>query len=326
LQGMLLKHRGGSGFGPGRLTGPEVGNFEQLAVDVSAILRDEARHAPSVQEPAAVKQMAAVQAAQQAQQAVQAPSVPAAAANSQPADQRINGMIACMEGAIQMYKHSPPEMQEGVLVTLRAALLSAVSTCNDIIANNEVANVPNVQAAAANSQPADQRINGMIACMEGAIQMYKHSPPEMQEGVLVTLRAALLSAVSTCNGIIANNEVANVQAYQTATLAPEAVSAPAAPTAAPKSLGGIDDNSQVLQQVYSKLKAAAGDGKMGLRKGLDPQDASELADNIAEMRSLLVGELDGGIPEPTEQSSSGGSKYQELLAKAKAEKEAKNGN
>jgi hypothetical protein len=170
--------------------------------------------------------------------------------------------------------------------------------------------------------------------------MYKHSPPEVQEGVLVTLRAALLSAVSTCNDIIANNEVANVQAYQTVTSDVRTSQAPEVqeeeigvwePAAAAPAYTGTDTNSQVLEQVYNKLKAASGDGKMGLRKGLDPKDASELADGIAEMRALLVGELDTGIPEPEGQPGAASAtptsqKYQELLAKARAQKEAKNGN
>jgi hypothetical protein len=339
LMGMLLKHRGGSGFGPGRLTGGEVNSFDMLATDISAILRDEARNAPMVEELAAIKQMATVQAAQQAA----APAAPAAVQeqSTQPTADRVNGMFACMEGAMQMYKHSPPELQEGVLVTLRAALLSAVNTCNDIIAVNEGVNPPAYQTASStagssasqgdrSAQPTSDRINGMFAVMEGAIQMYKFSPPELQESVLVTLRAALLSAVSTCNDIIANNEVANVQAYQTAT---SSTAAPAQEeeigtweAAAPT---GSDTNSQVLEQVYNKLKAASGDGKMGLRQGLDPNEASELADGIAEMRSLLVGELDTGIPERTSSEASAtptSQSYQELLAKARAEKDAKNNN
>jgi hypothetical protein len=42
---------------------------------------------------------------------------------------------------------------------------------------------------------------------------------------------------------------------------------------------------------------------MGLWNGLDPKYASELADaGIEEMRVLVVGELDGGIPEAEGQS------------------------
>ena len=43
------------------------------------------------------------------------------------------------------------------------------------------------------------------------------SPPELQRGVILTLRTALLSAVNTCNKIIAENDVENFQQYQQAT-------------------------------------------------------------------------------------------------------------
>jgi hypothetical protein len=346
LMGMLLKHRGGPGFGPGRLTGADVNSYDQLSMDVAAILRDEARNSPSLGEPAVFAQMAAVAAAKQ-QAAAPAPSVTADVAipmkNAQPAGERIDGMIGCIEGATQMYKNSPPELQEGILVMLRAALLSAVNTCNDLIANPMVTAGGAIQPKTA--QPVGERINSMIGCIEGATQMYKNSPPELQEGILVMLRAALLSAVHTCNDIIANNEVANVQAYQTATSDVQAP-APSTPmqvydavqvqeevTAQPSPVASTatDTNSQVLEQVYNKLKAAAGDGKMGLRKGLNPKDASELADSIAEMRSMLVDELTTGIPEgeagaPSEGEAGAPSKYQQMLAKARADKEAKNGN
>lgn len=328
LMGMLLKHRGGTGFGAGRLKGGDIGTFEQLALDTAVILRDEARNGPGVAEPAFVGQMAAASAPASIGQILTQPV----------GNDRINSMIACIEGALSMYKNSPPELQEGVLTTLRAALLAAVNTCNDVM--GEMPTLPSQPAVA--GQPAGDRITSMNAVMEGAIQMYKNSPPELQGAVLVTIRAALLSAVNTCNDVIANNEVANMQAYQAATGTTAA--APPAPVsskpakfsdavqvdAAAPSYSGTDDNSQVLERVYEKLKAASGDGKLGLNKDLSPSDASELADGIAHMRSLLVEELDTGIPDDpssaTKSTSDTGNKYQEMLAKAKAEKEAKKDN
>jgi hypothetical protein len=336
LMGTLLKHRGGSGFGAGRLRGEDIRNFEQLAMDLAAILRDEARNRPGVEQPAFFEQMASVASTQQTVTPSAAVSTEAMVQiPSQPTGGRVNSMIACIEGAILMYKNSPPELKEGILATLRAALLSAVNSCNEIIGDE----VPNLQAQqTTTSQPIGDRINSMNAVIEGAVQMYKNSPPELHGPVLVTLRAALLSAVSTLNSIIANNEVANVQAYQTATASVQAplpsapvVATPVAPEQVASSYSGTDANSQVLKKVYQKLQAAAGEGKMGLRADLSPSDALELADDIAEMRAMLVNELDGGIPEDSSGSvtasaapSDTGSKYQEMLAKARADKEAKN--
>lgn len=55
--------------------------------------------------------------------------------------------------------------------------------------------------------------------------------------------------------------------------------------------------------------------------------AASLADKVVEMKGMLIEELEAGIPESTNNqantSTAGGSKYQQMLAKAKAEKEAK---
>lgn len=367
LMGLLLKHRGGPGFGAGRIQGAEIARFETLAADLVATLRAEAptAAAPANQyfqqeyPPAAPVTVAAAGGA-----IAQAPRVPL------PAGDRINSMLACIEGAVQMYKNSPPELQEGVLVTLRAALLSAMGTCNEIVAFTDPRTAPSATAtqfydaaqpsapsagpggaiAQAPRVPAGDRINSMLAYIEGAILMYKNAPPELQGGVLVTLRMALLSAVSTCNEIVAYKEVEKIEAYDPRTassvvsttptqfydVVPEApeqqvqfaasdvVSAPADIT---PTYSGNDENSAFLETVYKKLKEAAGEGKMGLRKDLGAADAEDLANDIFRMRSLLVDELNGGIPESSSidtsaSSSPTTSKYQEMLAKVRADKAA----
>jgi hypothetical protein len=300
-------------------------------------------------------------------------------------------------------------LQEGILITLRSAILSAVITCNDIILDPPPPAIPqypqqswgptSTSAAAASGgggggaivqaqqTPAGDRINSMLSCIQGAITMYRNSPMELQETVLVTLRSALLSAVNTCNEIIAKNEMQNYEAFRRVATDPRTrdssrptssslptqfydvipqeqeqqqqwrdvaqVAAPpppsppspvqmvssagATPTAAASSLraDGTDSNSQVLENIYAKLQAAAGDGKMGLRPDLTPEETAELADAIADMRMLLVDELENGIPAANSSSSttaatataaaasSSTSKYQEMLAKARAEKESK---
>ena len=145
--------------------------------------------------------------------------------------------------------------------------------------------------------PPDQRLSKTIACVEGAVQMFKNSPPEIQEGLLLPMRGALMAAVHTCNQIIAENELENVQAYQDAvTQLPKPESTPPTPgqffevkpytpggasgedvalseTMAPESESanpavstptGTDENSIFLQTVYDSLEAATGDEKFGL--------------------------------------------------------------
>ena len=217
-------------------------------------------------------------------------------------------------------------------------------------------------------QPVTERVNSMIACIEGAILMFKNSPTELQGSVLVTLRAALLSAINSFNEILADGGGApNFGAATAAASAAASASSsrpaqftdvvpekaepePAAPTmpeppaevrgsgpVTPKDIlyHGDDENSEWLESIYEKLRNAAGDGKMGLRKDLSAADAEDLANDISRMRMMLVEELESGIPESSfssssdvgssssSSSSSASTKYQEMLAKARADKEGK---
>jgi hypothetical protein len=302
--------------GPSSPEGPEIDRFENVLEEVTDMLRDEAM--PAAGQPAAV------QAANPAQ---------------------VDSMIACIDGAILMYKNSPAEAQEGILPLMRSALLSAVNTCNNLIEGDQVVSIPS-------SASSEAQIDRMIACIEGATSMYKNSPPELQGSVLITLRAALMSAVNECNKIIAENEIANLEAY-VATTGREAAPTPGAtdvmvdeveepvvqapvavqPAAPAQSAStGMDPNSRVLQSVYDQIQAVSGGGKLGLKEGMTADEAGSLIDDIHDMRAVLLEELGSGIPdpEPTAATSAspekaGGesstvSKYQEMLAKARAEK------
>lgn len=327
--GLLLKHRGGSGFGAGRIKGSEIDRFENMFEDVTAMLRDEgllgaSTNAPMVSySPAPAVGQPAVEAANPAQ---------------------VDSMIACIEGAVLMYKNSPAELQEGVLPLMRSALMSAVNTCNDVIEGDQVVSIPSSDSGAA-------QIDRMIACIEGATSMYKNSPPELQGSVLITLRAALMSAVNECNKIIAGNEVSNLEAYQAVAGRQAAPTSDAtaqftdamvdeveeplvqAPVAAPAQSAstGMDSNSKVLQDVYNQIQAVSGEGKLGLKEGMTADEAEALIDSIQDMRAVLMEELESGIPdpEPTAETSASAkasgesstvSKYQAMLNRARAEK------
>lgn len=318
--GLLLKHRGGSGFGAGRIKGTEIDRFEQIFEDVTAMIRDEGMQGASANEPM-MSYSPALAAGQ-----------PAAMQEADPA--QVDSMISCIEGSILMYKNSPAELQESVLPLMRSALMSAVNTCNNMIVGDQVVNIPS-------SASGDAQIDRMIACIEGATSMYKNSPPELQGSVLITLRAALMSAVGECNKIIAENEIANLEAYQAATgsqavveVEEPVVQAPVAaqPVApAPSALTGTDSNSKVLQSVYDQIQAVSGGGKYGLKEGMTADEAKALIDGIQDMRGVMMEELDSGIPEPeptaeTSASAKAGgetstvSKYQEMLIRARTEK------
>jgi hypothetical protein len=304
LMGLMLKHRGGPGFGAGRLQGTEAEKLELLATKIADILRqEEPREVAAIVEPPAVE------------------TPPPVASPVAGQDDRVKGMIACVEGAVTMFKTSPPELQGSVLVTLRAALLASIQTCNEVLVNSPESsiNVPAIARAPATSQ--SDRITSMLAYLEAATSMYKNAPAELQGTVLVTTRVALLSAVSTCNDVIGDGTDNTPPATDAVAVAPPAPEVEEPPT-------GNDANSQMLQEIYERLKSAGGNGKMGLDASLSAADAKELKDALSDMRTLLVDELHSGIPAPSEEGATpeGSSKsfmslYQKMLGKSREEKE-----
>ena len=360
LMGMLLKHRGGPGFGKGRLKGPEIQRFSDLLEEVTGMLRDEAQMGSASSEsvstvPASpVQQQAPVAAAPAEPVALVSPPPAVAAPVAAAAPSSVDSMLACIDGAITMYKNSPPQLKGSVLFTLRAALASAVETCDSV---STIPPLPPVPGG------SDGQIDDTIVVIEGAVSMYRNSPPQLQQSVLVTLRAALAAAIDTCDIALGNSPT------QVGTASPAAASVPAVlptqpaqPVVAPTSAGvsvqqtqspsplpqtqqqqqqGVKDpNTIVLDKIYDSVQAAHGDGKFGVRADITPEEASELAEQLIEMRTVLMEELDAGIPEPgsapirnkKQQSSdssssapspsSSVSKYQQMLAKAKAQKAA----
>ena len=318
LMGLMLKHRGGPGFGAGRLQGTEAERLEALAKAIPDVLRQEEQVAPAPLAPQSVSSPAA-----------------APAQNS-----RVPSMIACIEGAVTMYKNSPPELQGSVLVALRAALLSALETLSQVIGTDGAPIIASSEAAvppSSLSQEQSQKVMSMVAVIEGAVTMYKNSPESLQASILGTLNVALMSAVNTCNQILA---VGTVRPQATAPAAPpvaaaESVAAPAQP--ATPQYSGNDPNTKMLEDIYGKVVNAGGDGKMGLRSDLSAKEAQDLQNSLTDMRTLLVDELHSGIPgehapapegddaSTTEPPTSTASKYKQMLEKTRAEKESKDG-
>jgi len=238
LMGLILKHRGGPGFGAGRLRYDDIQRFEQMSANVLTQLRQESGH-----ESLPIDMNA---------QAPVSSDAPVGAS-------KVESMVACLDGALAMYKNSPPELRDSVLVTLRAALLSAVTTCNEIVS---------VQKSLSSYE-------------DSAVDIPQRKvPAEANQGVQVERAGTLLSV--------------------------------------------NDENSKSFERIYQRLKNSAGEGKLGLDKNLTAESAAELAEDIARMRSMLVEELQTGVPErdlPTESSSKPAtSMYKDLLAKARQEK------
>lgn len=284
LMGLILKHRGGPGFGKGRIKGAEAEGFENLLGEITAVLRQEATSSGGAGASAEVKTAPAQPAAAtpppvQPQQVVAPPppAQPAAVSTPPPPPQHLQQVASPAT-------YAPPAttMMESTAMTYSAPGLP------------------------------DNRMSRTIACVEGAVQMYRNSPPEVQEGLMVPLRGALMSAVNTCNQIIAENELENVKSYQDAVTEspPAAQASTSAPTtpgqffevkpyspgggsaessgeeetlsmasatmapeppqlASPPAVSaptGTDENSVFLQTVYDSLDAASGNERLGLGK------------------------------------------------------------
>ena len=264
LMGLLIKHRGGPGFGAGRIVGTEMERFEELATKITAELKQEALMTPPKPGSGHDLEVGAVLHSMEELEAAR-PEMGG----------RIQSMVACIEGATQMYKNAPPELKDSAMATLRAALQSAIATCDELGASS-AAVPPPAPPVAIPSQPTMAEMQAVAV-----------NPPPMPEPAVV---------------------------------------APPPPAAAP-SFSGNDANSDLLNAIYDKLQSAGGDGRMGLRPDLSADEAVDLADAISDLRAILVDELDSGIPATEAQAaapSEGGattSKYQEMLAKARAKKE-----
>jgi hypothetical protein len=348
LMGLILKHRGGPGFGKGRLKGAEIVRFESLLQEVSALLREEAKNIQPLNTqlpstiPATPSNDVVMPSSPQVQVSSSSDISPTVGVGASSANIDIDSTIACIEGAVTMYRNSPPELQKSVLVTLHAALLSAVGTCNTILA----AYPPPAMAG-----NPDGRIDNTISVIEGAITMYKNSPPGLKESVLVTFRAALISAVETCSMVLGMQQQlsppsapappATEQTLRTTFPITETHPLSVAPSTAKdtmvfseecssaqsSSASGTDTNSKRLVEIFEKVKSAAGNGRLGLNSELLPSEAEALADELVEMRRILMNELELGVSQPesilqatSKEKSSTGTKYQEMLAKARAEK------
>ncbi len=122
LMGLLLKHRGGPGFGHGRLEGAEAEKLENVSREVLAMLQKESGGESTIdtQTPAQTS-------------ATSHPTVPS---NQSPS---LLGAIACVDAAMNMYKNaSESGKSELVLLPLRDALLSAVNTMNKVMAEERL--------------------------------------------------------------------------------------------------------------------------------------------------------------------------------------------
>ena len=259
LQGLLLKQRGGPGFGAGRLREAETHRLESTLEKVVGILRSEdadfiaGTPAAAVDSPPPVAQapkpVQPVQPAKPAQPmqppAPVQPVAPAQPIQSQSAPAPVQseidpmtGSIACVEAVLKMYQDASPSERQTMMIPLREALMAAASGANKVIAEAELkAHKATMEAGPPETAPSLQQ----NAPMMGFPTTYAVTKPDPSET--------------------------------------ETAAAPAS-----------DDNLTKLNNAYDALTDAQGSGKLGL-KNLSGYEAAALANKVESMRGVLLDEL-----------------------------------
>jgi len=244
------------------------------------------------------------------------------------------GVLACVKGAVAAFESS---QQEALLMPLRNALLSAASTINTVIAEGEVENARRYEAVV--DAPFSSPLTPVPPEPQAQAQAQAHAQVQAQVAPMVVPVAVPVEREEK-EVVEQSNEVPFEQSAQDID------------STAPV------NNTARLQEAYDTLKASEGGGKFGLKKGISEREISHVSEVLSNMRTVIMEELDTGIPEPlvsqtvenrstdtpttytpydeervdvaatsttTTTSTGGSSKYEQMLAKAKTE-EAARGN
>ena len=231
LQGLLLKQRGGPGFGAGRLRAPEAQRLESTLKEVTDMLRSETSadaHAtksmttlPSPTSPAVtsnpVPSTTVIQPSPQKLVAEQ--KVPSMSQPTSPPVDPIAGTVACVEAALKMYKEASSQSErDALLLPLREAFMAAAGASNKVIAEAEL----NAHRAGSNG----------VSTSPPPPPAAKQSSPSL--GFPTSYNVAKVEQED-------EEQAAGFTAVENA------------------------DNTQKLEDVYKALKDYSGDGKFGLK-------------------------------------------------------------
>jgi hypothetical protein len=258
LQGLLLKQRGGPGFGSGRLKAPEAQRLEDTLEEVKRILRaelDGGVDAASTASASTELARAAVPAATMPLQKtiLYSPSQRTDSITTTMASDPLAGSVACVEAVLRMYKESSPTEREAMIIPLREALIAAASASNKYIAETEL----NAHRKAMEAGPATAFTSLVDEAtparpMMGFPTSYAVTDPHEAEETIASTPTALATGVSK------------------------------------------GANEKKLEEAYSALLNARGDGgKLGL-KNISGNEANDLSAKLVAMRGVLLDELNNG--------------------------------
>jgi len=272
LQGLLLKHRGGPGFGSGRLKAPEAKRLEDTLEEVKGIMRKEVGVmnaavepdlfappvAPKVESPIvreaplpAVDRTPAVLTMATPETTAPETASPMVKAKLEP--DPLAGPVTCLETVLRMYKESAsPSEREALLIPLREALMLAAGESNKVIAETDL---NNHRAALASGPPPVDRVDDMPA--------------------------------GNMMGFPGARAVARPDADGTEDALP---AEPPLSSGAP--LSDSNEAERKLREARDALLDASGsDGRLGLRANLSAEEAVDLAEKVRGVKSVLLDEV-----------------------------------
>mmetsp|Transcript_4531 Transcript_4531/g.9647 ORF Transcript_4531/g.9647 Transcript_4531/m.9647 type:complete len:1029 (-) Transcript_4531:237-3323(-) len=205
-QGLLLKHRGGPGFGSGRLKGPEAQRLENTLQEIQDILYSEVGVKQSTPSSNGIPKMVS-EPDQVAKVPPVTPAAPVAPKTSAtPAAPMMQSKPISSASPVKPVAVAPPKP------SVPASIPAPISPATPI-----------------ECDPMD----GSIACIEAVLKMYKEAAtPAEREAMLIPLREALMAAAGTSNKVIAEQQLA---AHKAALAGGASSSGAAAVTAKPVS-------------------------------------------------------------------------------------------
>jgi hypothetical protein len=137
------------------------------------------------------------------------------------------------------------------------------------------------------------------------VNIYRNAESSGQKDLLPSLRDALLSAVSTMNKVISEEQMVTqsteptqqppAPVYATTMEFPETYQVTQKEEEDMKEINDVISgqssiNTERLQKVYDTLKAITGEKKYGL-KDVNPEEINYAREAIKDMREILMGEL-----------------------------------
>jgi len=204
LQGLLLKHRGGPGFGAGRLKDMEANRLKDALAQMTNLLRAESgsgsptliaettASSSSVAAPAP----ASVTAPAPASVAAPPPASDATASSSSETD--LDAAIEYATATIQMFQLAPAGQKPVLLSILRAALAATVEALDGGAASATPPSPPPVVGPA-----SMEDVMASAEYVAATMNMYKLAPVAQKVVSATVLRAALVTAmgqVDVCGG------------------------------------------------------------------------------------------------------------------------------